>query len=61
MLGEDLREADVTQRGIAGDRALAVLDVETGRVASAKHPRLWPGLRRRRSIVDWPSMRAGAA
>lgn len=44
MLGEDLPEAEVTARGIAGDRTLAVLDEATGRVASAKYPRLWRGL-----------------
>ena len=33
--------ATVTQRGLLGDRAYAVLDRETGFVASAKHPRKW--------------------
>ncbi|MFF2951851.1 MOSC domain-containing protein [Kitasatospora sp. NPDC057965] len=44
MLGEELREASVTERGIRGDRAYALLDVDTGRVVSAKHPRLWAGV-----------------
>ncbi|MDG4771823.1 hypothetical protein [Solwaraspora sp. WMMD792] len=29
------------EAGIAGDRAFAVLDCATGKVASAKNPRLW--------------------
>lgn len=41
MLGEDLDQAYVDEAGIAGDRAFAVLDCLTGKVASAKNPRLW--------------------
>ncbi len=44
MLGERLESAEVTQRGIAGDRVHALLDVETGKIASAKQPRLWRDL-----------------
>ncbi|MDY0811757.1 MOSC N-terminal beta barrel domain-containing protein [Kitasatospora purpeofusca] len=44
MLGEDLREAEVSERGITGDRGWALLDAGTGRVVSAKHPRLWAGM-----------------
>ncbi|RKT11151.1 hypothetical protein BX285_5086 [Streptomyces sp. 1114.5] len=44
LLGEELDAAEVTGRGLAGDRERALLDLETGRVASAKHPRLWAGL-----------------
>lgn len=41
MLGEDLRAADVTERGFVGDRVLALVHPETGKVVSAKNPRLW--------------------
>jgi hypothetical protein len=41
MLGERVERVRVTDRGLAGDRAYALLDVETGKVASAKHPRRW--------------------
>jgi uncharacterized protein len=41
MLGEELPACDVTGRGIPGDRALALVHRETGKVASAKDPRLW--------------------
>jgi len=44
MLGEDLDASDVTFTGLAGDRRLAVLSRTTGKVASAKLPRLWRDL-----------------
>ncbi|WP_117213863.1 MOSC N-terminal beta barrel domain-containing protein [Allorhizocola rhizosphaerae] len=44
MLGERLDSAEVTANGIAGDRTHALLDVETGKIASAKQPRLWRDL-----------------
>src|SRR6266545_2047762 len=44
MLGEDLDAVDLSEDGVVGDRAYALRDKETGKVASAKHPRLWPNL-----------------
>jgi uncharacterized protein YcbX len=44
MLGERLPAADVDTAGVAGDRRLALRHRDTGRVASAKHPRLWRDL-----------------
>ncbi len=41
MMGEELDAADVSERGILGDRAYALVDAATGRVASAKNPRKW--------------------
>jgi uncharacterized protein YcbX len=42
MLGEDLRpEADLTPAGLDGDRGHALIHTATGRVVSAKNPRLW--------------------
>ena len=41
MLGEDLAEAEVSRSGLARDRRLAVVSRRTGKVASAKYPRLW--------------------
>jgi uncharacterized protein len=46
MLGEALHEAVVAEGGVEGDRTLALLDTATGRVATAKHPRLWRALLR---------------
>jgi uncharacterized protein len=44
MLGESLEHCRIDERGVVGDRAYALVDVETGTVASAKVPRLWGGL-----------------
>jgi uncharacterized protein YcbX len=44
MLGEELDAVEVADGGIVGDRAYAVVDKQTGKVASAKHPKLWPDL-----------------
>lgn len=41
MLGEELRAVDVTERGFTGDRTLGLVHQETGKVVSAKNPRLW--------------------
>jgi uncharacterized protein len=41
MMGEQVQSAEVTERGFAGDRAYALVDLETGKVASAKNPRKW--------------------
>lgn len=52
MLGESLPEAEVTPSGVAGDRAWGLLDLDTGKIASAKHPRLWAGLLDLRARYD---------
>jgi hypothetical protein len=44
MLGEDLDAGDVSRAGLDGDRRLAVISRRTGKVASAKYPRLWRDL-----------------
>src|SRR6266849_4652451 len=44
MLGEDLDASDVGRSGLARDRRLAVVSRRTGKVASAKYPRLWRDL-----------------
>ena len=44
MLGEDVDATDVTFAGLAGDRRLAVVSRRSGKVASAKYPRLWRNL-----------------
>ena len=54
MLGEQLDEVDVEQGGIVGDRAFALVDVGTGKVASAKHPKVWPDLLRCRATYVAP-------
>ncbi|OBE97161.1 MOSC domain-containing protein [Mycobacterium sp. 852002-10029_SCH5224772] len=44
MLGETLDALSVDEGGAEGDRRLALVDGETGHVASAKNPRLWRDL-----------------
>ncbi len=44
MAGNKLDEAAVTEGGILGDRAYAVIDGTSGRVGSAKTPKKWAAL-----------------
>ena len=44
MRGEQLEEAKVTERGVLGDRAYALIDTDTGKVVSAKSVKLFPSL-----------------
>ena len=41
MGGERLDRVVLTERGVAGDRAYAVVDRSDGRVVTGKHPRKW--------------------
>src|SRR5436309_1450869 len=55
MMGEELNAAQVTERGLLGDRAYALVDSTNGKVASAKNPRKWPQLFDfRAAFVDAP-------
>jgi uncharacterized protein YcbX len=44
MGGEGLDEADLDASGVEGDRRYALIDEETGLIASAKNPRKWRSL-----------------
>src|ERR1700730_3983334 len=44
MMGEELNATEVTERGLLGDCAYALVDSSDGKVASAKNPRKWPRL-----------------
>ena len=44
MQGEKLEASYIGKQGLLGDRAYALWDVETKRVASAKNPRKWSSL-----------------
>ncbi|HEY0812381.1 MAG TPA: MOSC N-terminal beta barrel domain-containing protein [Pseudonocardia sp.] len=52
MLGERVDEARLEMAGLPLDRGLALIDVMTGLVASAKHPRLWRDLLKYSAAVD---------
>jgi len=55
MMGEELNSSLVTERGLVGDRTYAVVDKQTGKVASAKNPRKWGKLFDFRSMfIDSP-------
>jgi len=44
MMGEELNSSEVGPKGLQGDRAFALGDPATGKVASAKNPSKWPNL-----------------
>jgi uncharacterized protein YcbX len=44
MKGERINETEITERGLAGDRAYALMDTETGKVVSAKSVKLFPAV-----------------
>jgi uncharacterized protein YcbX len=44
MQGEELTATEVTERGLLGDRAYALVDSADGKAATAKNPRKWPTL-----------------
>jgi uncharacterized protein len=44
MMGEELNATKVGEKGFQGDRAYALADAETGKIASAKNPSKWPTL-----------------
>jgi uncharacterized protein YcbX len=60
MLGEEVNATEVTGQGLLGDRAYALVDTETGKVASAKNPRRWPNLFEFRAAFVEPPRAAGA-
>jgi uncharacterized protein YcbX len=57
MRGEQLHDAEVTERGVLGDRAYALIDKDTGKVVSAKSVKLFPNLLDcKAAFVDPPRM-----
>jgi len=44
MGGERLGQAELTERGLVGDRGYALIDVQTGKVVSAKSVKLFPSV-----------------
>ena len=61
MLGEDLDAGDVTFSGLDRDRRLAVVSRRTGKIASAKYPRLWRALLTLSAAADQPAAGGTAA
>ena len=54
MMGEELNASDITDHGLLGDRSLALIDSETGKVVSAKNPRKWPTMFDFRAVFTTP-------
>src|SRR5436305_6594353 len=54
MMGEELNASNVTDRGMLGDRSLALVDTETGKVVSAKNPKRWPTMFDCRAVFTTP-------
>jgi uncharacterized protein YcbX len=44
MAGEELTATEVTERGLLGDRAYALVDSADGKAATAKNPKKWQTL-----------------
>jgi len=44
MMGEEINSCEFTPRGLYGDRAYALSDTSSGKIASAKNPSKWPNL-----------------
>jgi uncharacterized protein YcbX len=57
MMGEELNAAEVTRRGLVGDRQFAVIDASTGKVAGAKNPKKWGNFFDFRAVYVEPPQR----
>lgn len=55
MMGEELNASEVTERGLLGDRAYALIDSSDGKAATAKNPKKWPRLFDFRASVIEPA------
>src|SRR5215212_6605503 len=60
MRGEEVDAAEIGSDGVVGDRAYAVRDRETGKIASAKHPKVWPNMLGCRASLTEPPKGSGA-
>ena len=52
MQGQDLSSVDIGPDGLFADRRFALVDTETGKVASGKDPRRWAGMLSFRATYD---------
>lgn len=59
MKGEQITEAVVTEHGVLGDRAYALIDIETGKVVSAKSVKLFPDMFGCRAVYVEPPRHDG--
>jgi uncharacterized protein YcbX len=61
MLGTRTEQAEMRASGLVGDRGWALLDRQTGKVASAKQPRLWRSLLQLRAEYHGAASQAAPA
>src|SRR4028118_315439 len=61
MRGERLEQTELTEHGLVGDRAYALIDADTGKVVSAKSTRLFPDLFGCRATFVEPPQPGGEA
>lgn len=60
MMGEEINASIVTDRGLLGDRAYALVDETSGKIVSAKNPRKWPSMFSfRAAYLEPPGMHEG--
>lgn len=54
MMGEEMNASVLTETGVLGDRAYALIDTSTGKLANAKHPQKWPTIYEYRAAFTVP-------
>src|SRR5260370_20255960 len=59
MAGEQRQDVEVTERGVCGDFAYALIDKDTGKVVSATSVRLFPNLLDCKAAFVEPPRRSG--
>ena len=55
MQGEEINASFVTERGLFGDRAYALMDAEDGKTVTAKNPKKWPAMFQFRAAFTEPA------
>ncbi len=61
MMGEVVISTGISEQGIDGDRAYALVDNDSGKIVSAKNPKLWPNMFSFRSRYSSKNVAAGKA
>ena len=54
MQGEEINSSFVTERGLFGDRAYALVDAKDGKIVTAKNPKKWPEMFKFRAAFEQP-------
>ncbi len=60
MQGEEINSSFVTERGLFGDRAYALMDAEDGKTVTAKNPKKWPEMFKFRAAFEQPAVTPAA-